>query len=491
MGGRNIQDLVDGYAVFRLEADLSHLSENDRDVVRLLIEASRPMDDVFWMQAYGDREEALALARGDEAARRYIEINYGPWDRLRADDPFIAGVGATLREAAELASDRGLATYLRLRADALASDDYQPSDMAWLDMKENPIEVVIGPIETYEDLLFGAKAAHEGFVLIKDLEWSERLERFAALLPSLQESLPVADRYKAETPGTDSDLNAYDAVYYAGERDVGQPQLPHIEPVHFDQLDSIEFVLVPYQHSADSAFIEHAPHYRISQQLPGPRESAAGVVVFDGPEPLAVPPCHHKPAKGEEPLRAEGKEILHCREIERLWAEWSVNANGFLERPQQVIVDASLDDPSWLGVQAPDRRRSGKRHVASPQPGCRGSARATVFAEAEVLTVVQRPHLALQRDLVDRSLVGRDQYSAVGDNGMPGPRGNGKAALGSAGPNTIREGGLASTATTRSESSRPKPTGSSYSMGPGPCLPQVRTRRRSSSNSTTCRSYLS
>ena len=280
-GGMNIQDLVDGYAVFRLEADLSHLSENDREVVRLLIEASRPMDDVFWMQAYGDREEALALAQGDEAARRYIEINYGPWDRLRADAPFIAGIGAKpaganfypadmtaaefdaaaadnealrslytlvrrdadgsltavpyheafadghtaaaarLREAADLASDPGLATYLRLRADALASDDYQPSDMAWLDMKENPIEVVIGPIETYEDLLFGAKAAHEGFVLIKDMEWSERLERFAALLPSLQESLPVAEQYKAETPGTDSDLNAYDAVYYAGDANAG------------------------------------------------------------------------------------------------------------------------------------------------------------------------------------------------------------------------------------------------------------------------------
>ena len=279
--GMNIQALVNGYALFRLEADLSHLSENDREVVRLLIEASRPMDDVFWMQAYGDREEALALAQGNEAARRYIEINYGPWDRLRADAPFIAGVGAKpaganfypadmtadefeaaaadndalrslytlvrrdedgalvavpyhdafaeqhaaaaakLREAAELASDPGLATYLRLRADALESDDYQPSDMAWLDMKENPIEVVIGPIETYEDLLFGAKAAHESFVLIKDLEWSERLERFAALLPSLQESLPVADRYKAEAPGTDSDLNAYDAVYYAGDANAG------------------------------------------------------------------------------------------------------------------------------------------------------------------------------------------------------------------------------------------------------------------------------
>ena len=279
--GPSMQALVDQYAVFRLEADLSHLSENDRQVVRLLIEAAQPMDGVFWQEAYGDNEAALALADGDEATRRFIEINYGPWDRLRGDGPFIDGIGdkpaganfypadmtadefeaaaadneslrslytlvrrdddgalvarpyhqafgeahtaaaAKLREAAGLAGDPGLAHYLMLRAAALETDDYQASDMAWLDMKDNPIDVVIGPIETYEDQLFGAKAAHEGFVLIKDLAWSERLARFAALLPSLQESLPVPDEYKAETPGTDSDLNAYDAVYYAGDANAG------------------------------------------------------------------------------------------------------------------------------------------------------------------------------------------------------------------------------------------------------------------------------
>ena len=297
-----MQDLVDQYAVVRLEADLSHLSENDRQVVRLLIEAAQPMEDVFWMEAYGDREEALALAQGDEATRRYIEINYGPWDRLRDGGPFIEGVAAKpaganfypadmtveefeaaaagneslrslytlvrrgedgslvaqpyhevfgdahaaaaakLREAAGLASDPGLAAYLGLRADALETDDYQPSDMAWLDMKENPIDVVIGPIETYEDRLFGAKATHEGFVLIKDIEWSERLARFAALLPSLQESLPVPERYKAETPGTDSDLNAYDAVYYAGDANAGAKtiaiNLPNDEEVQARQGDA-------------------------------------------------------------------------------------------------------------------------------------------------------------------------------------------------------------------------------------------------------------
>jgi hypothetical protein len=107
--------------------------------------------------------------------------------------------------------------------------------MAWMDMKHNPIDLVIGPIETYEDKLFGYRAAFESYVLIKDMEWSERLARFAAFLPELQEGLPVADAYKQETPGSDADLNAYDVVYYAGDCNAGSKtiaiNLPNDEEV--------------------------------------------------------------------------------------------------------------------------------------------------------------------------------------------------------------------------------------------------------------------
>ena len=112
-----------------------------------------------------------------------------------------AAAAAKLREAAALADDPGLRRYLELRARALETDDYQPSDLAWLDMKNNPVDIVIGPIETYEDQLFGYKAAYEAYVLVKDKEWSARLARFAALLPALQRGLPVPDAYKRETPG--------------------------------------------------------------------------------------------------------------------------------------------------------------------------------------------------------------------------------------------------------------------------------------------------
>ncbi|HXV74429.1 MAG TPA: hypothetical protein VD713_06840, partial [Sphingomonadales bacterium] len=122
-----------------------------------------------------------------------------------------------LRQAALLAEDPALKRYLELRADALVTDNYQPSDMAWLDMKDNTVDIVIGAIETYEDQLFGYKAAYEAYVLVKDKEWSARLSKYAAMLPDLQKSLPVPEAYKRETPGTDSDLNAYDALYYAGD----------------------------------------------------------------------------------------------------------------------------------------------------------------------------------------------------------------------------------------------------------------------------------
>jgi len=102
-------------------------------------------------------------------------------------------------------------------------------------MKTNPIDLVIGPIETYEDQLFGYRAAYESYVLVKDLDWSKRLAKYIAYLPELQKGLPVADEYKQEVPGTDSDLNAYDVIYYAGHCNAGSKtiaiNLPNDEQV--------------------------------------------------------------------------------------------------------------------------------------------------------------------------------------------------------------------------------------------------------------------
>lgn len=285
------------YANFPLTADLSGLSDAQRQMLVLLIEASNVMDDLFWRQAFRDDYAEWLASIGVAETRRFAELNYGPWDRLAEDRPFMDGFGekplganfyppdmtagefeaaplegkrdlyslirrngaghltvvpyhvayaaelgraaSLLRDAADLSEHEGFANYLRLRAEALVSDDYQPSDLAWMDVKTNTIELVIGAIETYEDRLFGYKAAYESYVLLKDQEWSERLARFAEFLPQLQEGLPVPDELKAETPGLDSDVNAYDVLYYAGHSNAGSKtiaiNLPNDEQVQLQK----------------------------------------------------------------------------------------------------------------------------------------------------------------------------------------------------------------------------------------------------------------
>ncbi len=160
-----------------------------------------------------------------------------PYSQAYRDQLEIAA--AKLREAAELAEDPGLKHYLELRAEALLTDDYQPSDFAWMEMKNNTVDIVIGPIETYEDQLFGQKASFEAYVLVKDKEWSARLAKYVSMLDELQRGLPVADKYKQESPGSDSDLNAYDALYYAGDCNAGAKtiaiNLPNDEEVQLKE----------------------------------------------------------------------------------------------------------------------------------------------------------------------------------------------------------------------------------------------------------------
>ncbi|WP_290697751.1 Zn-dependent hydrolase [Lacinutrix sp.] len=287
-----MQTNLDKYVNVKLTADLSVLTENEKQMLPILISAANKMNDLFWYESYGDCD-ALLDGVEDKDTKKYIKINYGPWDRLDNNKPFLEGVGEKakganfypkdmtkdefenakmenksslynfvrrdgdgnlytipyhkkfeaevkevsnlLLEASKLAEDKGLKKYLELRAAAVLNDDYQKSDFAWMDMKANTLDIVIGPIETYEDQLFGNKAAHEGYVLIKDQEWSAKLAKFSSFLPELQKGLPVDEKYKKEKPGTDSDLNAYDVVFYAGDCNSGSKtiaiNLPNDEEV--------------------------------------------------------------------------------------------------------------------------------------------------------------------------------------------------------------------------------------------------------------------
>jgi len=292
MGDQQIVEKIKEFVVVRLTTDLTKLSDKEKEMIPSLIEAAKLMDDLYWEQALGDKEKFLTRIQ-DPAVRKFAEINYGPWERLNGNKPFVEGfkekpAGANfypadmtkeefekwankektnqysivrrnedgtlklimyhetykdklntasglLRKASDLAEDPGLKKYLQLRAAALVTDDYFNSDMAWMEMKNNTIDIVIGPIENYEDELFGYRTAYESAILVKDKDWSSKLAKFAKFLPELQTGLPVEEKYKKESPGTDSDLNAYDIIYVSGHSNAGSKtiaiNLPNDEKV--------------------------------------------------------------------------------------------------------------------------------------------------------------------------------------------------------------------------------------------------------------------
>lgn len=287
---------LDIYESVKLTTDLSQLTENEKKMISLLIEAADLMDYIFWKEAFFNNRTQFLEAIKDEKLREFARVNYGPWDRLNGNKPFIGkfsdkplGAGFyprdmskeefeawdnpdknnqysivqrnhrdeltvvpyhlafekqvkeasdLLKKAAKLAENDGFKAYLSARAEALLTDEYDESDILWLQMKDNTLDVIIGPIENYEDKLFERRTAHEAYVLVKDKEWSKRLERYVQFLPELQKSLPVADAYKAETPGSDAQLNAYDIIYYAGDCNAGSKtiavNLPNSEKLQLE-----------------------------------------------------------------------------------------------------------------------------------------------------------------------------------------------------------------------------------------------------------------
>ncbi|MDR2907475.1 MAG: Zn-dependent hydrolase [Bacteroidales bacterium] len=283
------------YALVELNTDMSQFNDNEKQMLSHLFDAASLMNDVFWKQAYaGNKNEFLKRFETDKELTAFAEINYGPWERLDGNKPWVEGFGEKpagagfypedmtteefealedsnktslytiikrdengklnvvwyhdaykaeftkaaelLEKSAELAEDPAFKNYLQLRAKALLSSDYYESDMAWMDVKNAKFDFVIGPIENYEDALFGYKAACESFILIKDADWSQKLSKFTAMLPTLQSELPVPAEYKSEMPGTDSDMNVYEAVYYQGDCNAGSKtiaiNLPNDERIH-------------------------------------------------------------------------------------------------------------------------------------------------------------------------------------------------------------------------------------------------------------------
>jgi hypothetical protein len=267
------------YIPVKLTTDLSQLTDSEKQMLPHLFAAADVMNELFWIQAYGDKEQ-LMNSISNPQLRDFARINYGPWDRLNSDTPFLDNIKAKpagsniypadmtkaefeklgmadekgqysmvrrdevgkiytipyneffrpqlekvsghLMQAAEICEDTELKNYLELRAKALLSNEYTTSDVAWINMKNNTLDIIIGPTENYEDKLYNYRAAYEAYILVKDKNWSKKLEKYASYLPELQANLPVTKKYKAETPNSDgAQLNAYDVIYYAGDCNAG------------------------------------------------------------------------------------------------------------------------------------------------------------------------------------------------------------------------------------------------------------------------------
>jgi len=262
-----------------IDYDRSLLNDNERQVVAKLIEASKQIDEIYWRQVAEENPAWRGqLAKQGGPAYEYFVANKGPWDRLKGDEPFIGTMkkpegaafypsditkeeferyvaqhpeqkdelqglftvirrdgtnlvsipysafykdfldpaAAKLLEAAAITNDPTLKRFLTLRADALASNDYRESDMAWMDLAGN-IEVVIGPYEVYEDNLFNYKTSFESFVTVVDKPESAKLSAYAHALPDMERNLPEPEQYKNPNRGSESPIKVVQELYTAGD----------------------------------------------------------------------------------------------------------------------------------------------------------------------------------------------------------------------------------------------------------------------------------
>ncbi len=294
----DIQERLAQFVPTPITYDESLLNNEQKQVLEKLVLAAKQMDKIFWKQAsYRGLSIRKELEDMDDPSvndfLRYLEINFGPYDRLDENKPFIGtdpkppGAGfypedmtkeffqnyivshpdekkeledtytvvkredeslmavpyneeyredlepaaQFLREAAEITTNPSLKKFLNQRADDLLSNDYYQSDNDWIDLKDNRVEIVIGPFEVYEDALNGLKAAYEAFVTINDFEEMEKIEGYLAFLEHMQKSLPVEQKYKdQDVAGLQSPLNVAIEVFTAGDTKAGVQTLAFVLP---------------------------------------------------------------------------------------------------------------------------------------------------------------------------------------------------------------------------------------------------------------------
>ena len=255
------------------------LSERERQLVGKLVEASRALEDIFWRQSDSEGLALLVATPRDSQLRRLLTINGSRFDLIDGNRPlagaqayapgaglyprgvtqaeieryvaahpaaraaiyspytvirrsgdgleaqpyrveykqFLEAAAGALREAAGLSDDPQFARFLRLRADALLSDDYYASDVAWLDLDSPKFDVIFAPYETYLDEVLGVKTSYGAAVLIRDDAESRRVAAFARFVPEIQDRLPLAPEDRPSKAGRASPMEVVDSPFRAGD----------------------------------------------------------------------------------------------------------------------------------------------------------------------------------------------------------------------------------------------------------------------------------
>jgi hypothetical protein len=281
-----LQAKVDEYASVVLEADLSHLTEREKQLVQKLAEAGEICDAIFWQQSCHDAITVRdSLSKLTDAQSKLmlelVNIYYGPYDKMNEYKRFV-GNGAEKRpggggfypedmtkeefekhiadnpkdkadfeslytvivrdenknlkaipyhqyyketeklatlldEAAELCDNPSFKKYLKLRAEAIRTDQYFKSDWAWMELKDNNIDVIIGPIESYEDAFYNYKTSYEVVVMVKDVEATKELEMFKQAIDECQKQLPWDKKYYVKVQASGAVLQMVNVTFYAGD----------------------------------------------------------------------------------------------------------------------------------------------------------------------------------------------------------------------------------------------------------------------------------
>ena len=178
-----------------------------------------------WIKAHpGDKDAfnswyTIIVRNGDK-------LQAIPYSKVYAK--YLKPAAAKLREAAALTSNPSLKKFLSLRADAFLNDDYYASEMAWMDLKDTPIEVVIGPYEVYTDKLYNTKTAFEAFITIKNPSESAALAKYKNWLVDMEKNLPVADNYKNYKRGFESPIAVTYQIHGGGDN------VPGVQTIAFN-----------------------------------------------------------------------------------------------------------------------------------------------------------------------------------------------------------------------------------------------------------------